>query len=139
MSRLLVLAAAAALWAVAAISIGNNAPMLGATPAMAQDADLDAIFRCTATDDDGKQKCSHARDLILENCTSCHTFAPIVMQQFDANAWESLIHRHVAGGRVNNISADDVKTIQDYLTANFNPSQPVPQLPKALLDTWTAY
>jgi hypothetical protein len=138
MKRVLVLAALAALSAVVSISAGARLPLL-ATPAMAQDADLDAIFHCTATDDAGKQKCGQARDLILENCTSCHTFAPIVMQQFDANGWESLIHRHVAGGRVNNISPDDVKVIQDYLTATFNPTQPVPQLPKALLDTWTAY
>jgi hypothetical protein len=138
MKRAIVMALVAVPLAVLMIFAGQPSE-LGSRPALAQDADLNAIFRCTATNDAGKQSCSQARDLILENCTSCHTFAPIVMQQFDAAGWKSLIFRHVNGNRVPNLSPDEVKVIQDYLTANFNPSLPVPKLPQALLDTWTSY
>src|SRR5690606_35075253 len=63
----------------------------------AQSLDLDQVFRCSATDDAGTANCREARDLILNNCTVCHTFVPIVMQQFDTNGWTSLLNRHVGG------------------------------------------
>jgi len=107
--------------------------------ARAEDVDLDAIFRCTAKDAAGTKQCGEARSLILNNCTSCHTFVPIVLQQFDRSGWESLVFRHVSGARVSNLAPEQVKTIQEYLTANFNADLPVPTLPKELLDTWTNY
>src|SRR5690606_37567605 len=62
-----------------------------ALPAQAQQLDLDQVFRCAATEDAGIANCAEARDLILNNCTVCHTFVPIVMQQFDSNGWTSLL------------------------------------------------
>ena len=75
------------------------------------------------------------RDLVLNNCTSCHTFVPIVVLQMTKEAWErnSRDHRE----RVTSLSDDDFKTLYEYLVANFNPGRPVPTLPKGLLDTWT--
>jgi len=101
--------------------------------------DLEAIFRCAATDDPGKAKCVEARDLITNNCTICHTFVPIVMQQFDAAGWTGLLDRHVSNGRVNQLSPEQVATIHDYLSANFNGELPPPDLPPELLETWTSY
>lgn len=101
--------------------------------------DLEAIFRCAATDDAGKTQCVTARDLITNNCTICHTFVPIVMQQFDANGWTGLLDRHVSNGRVNQLSPEQIATIHDYLSANFNGQLPPPELPPELLETWTAY
>jgi len=77
------------------------------------------------------------RELVLNNCTSCHTFVPIVVLQMDKEAWEvnSRDHR----GRVSGLSDAEFKTVYEYLVKNFNPSTPVPKLPKALLDTWTSY
>src|SRR5262245_60116630 len=77
------------------------------------------------------------RDLLLNNCTTCHTFVPIVVLQMTREAWErnSRDHRE----RVKGLSDADFKTLYEYLTANFNPNRPVPKLPQELLDTWTSY
>jgi len=77
------------------------------------------------------------RDLLLNNCTTCHTFVPIVVLQMTREAWErnSRDHRE----RVTGLSDADFKTLYEYLMANFNPRRPVPTLPKELLDTWTSY
>jgi mono/diheme cytochrome c family protein len=76
------------------------------------------------------------RELVLNNCTTCHTFVPIVVLQMTKEAWErnSRDHRE----RVTALSDADFKTLYEYLTANFNPDRPVPKLPQELLDTWTA-
>lgn len=110
-----------------------------ALPAQAQQLDLDQVFRCAATEDAGIANCAEARDLILNNCTVCHTFVPIVMQQFDSNGWTSLLDRHVGGGRVNQLSAEQVAAIHSYLTDNFDGTLPPPELPPELLSTWTSY
>ena len=77
------------------------------------------------------------RDLLLNNCTGCHTFVPIVVLQMTREAWERNSRDH--RGRVAALSDADFKTLYDYLIANFNPNRPVPKLPKELLDTWTSY
>lgn len=107
--------------------------------AQAQDLNLDDVFRCAATDDAGKANCTEARGLILNNCTVCHTFVPIVMQGFDANGWHSLLNRHVQGGRISQLTEEQVAAIHSYLTDNFNGSEPPPDLPPELLSTWTSY
>ncbi len=77
------------------------------------------------------------RALVLNNCTTCHTFVPIVLLQLTKEAWErnSNIHRD----RVPSLSDADFRVLYDYLEASFNPDRPVPKLPQALLDTWTSY
>jgi hypothetical protein len=77
------------------------------------------------------------RELLLNNCQNCHTFVPIVVLQMDKEAWQrnSLDHRE----RVTTLTDEEFKTLYEYLSANFNPDRPVPELPKALLETWTSY
>jgi len=77
------------------------------------------------------------RELLLNNCTSCHTFVPLVVLQLTKEAWErnKRIHRE----RVPGLSDADFDALYDYLEANFNPNRPVPKLPQSLLDTWTTY
>jgi mono/diheme cytochrome c family protein len=77
------------------------------------------------------------RELVLNNCQNCHTFVPIVILQMEPDAWRrnSIDHRD----RVTSLSDDEFKTLYEYLVANFNPSRPVPTLPKELLETWTSY
>lgn len=77
------------------------------------------------------------RDLVLENCQSCHTFVPIVVLQKDKQAWQhwSVEHRE----RVANLTEEEFKALFEYLSANFGPHRPVPQLPPALLESWTSY
>ena len=98
---------------------------------------MNKVFRCAAKDDAGIKQCAEARDIIMDNCTSCHTFVPIVVQQFDRSGWETGISRHVIVGRVPYMTPAQVKEITEYLIANFNSSLPVPELPPALLATWT--
>ncbi|HYM09077.1 MAG TPA: hypothetical protein VEU62_00015 [Bryobacterales bacterium] len=77
------------------------------------------------------------RELVLNNCTTCHTFVPIVVLQMTREAWERNSRDHRA--RVAALSDADFKTLYEYLIANFNPTRPVPKLPQELLDTWTSY
>lgn len=77
------------------------------------------------------------RDLLLNNCTSCHTFVPIVVLQMNKDAWAR--NRRDHRERVDSLNDADFETLYQYLVANFNPDRPVPKLPKELLDTWTSY
>src|SRR5262245_7719244 len=101
--------------------------------------DLDVIFRCASKQASAATQCKAKRALIIGNCTVCHTFVPIVMQQFEPDGWDGLLARHVSGNRVNNLKPEQVKVIRDFLVATFNPSNPPPELPQQLLDNWTSY
>lgn len=115
--------------------VGTSAPGAGASPSPAGAAtassgpnkvNIDAIFPA-----------GRGRDLVLNNCQTCHTFVPIVVLQMDQNAWQrnGLDHRQ----RVPGVSDEDFKLLYEYLSSNFNPSRPVPTLPKELLESWTSY
>ena len=71
------------------------------------------------------------------NCTVCHNFVPIVMQQFEPEAWDGLFDRHRP--RVPQLGDAQLKLMRDYLVANFNPDLEPPELPEDLLKTWTTY
>ncbi len=134
MSRILSFALGAAIvgGAVAGLMLHMPSPR-------AQELDLDAIFRCFAEDEAGKQSCAEARELTLFHCTACHTFTPIVMVQFDRAGWEGLFARHIQESRVDQLEPEQVDKIREYVTANFNPEHEPPELPPFLLKTWTAY
>jgi mono/diheme cytochrome c family protein len=87
--------------------------------------DLDAIFPA-----------GPGRDLLLNNCQTCHTWVPIVVLRMDEAAWyrNGLNHR----GRVEALSDDDFETLYAYLSSTFTPERPVPALPDALLQSWTS-
>ncbi len=77
------------------------------------------------------------RQLVLDNCMSCHSMAPIVVSQKSKAEWNQLaiVHRD----KVSRLSDDDFNQLMGYLIATFNPSHPVPQLPEELLSGWTNY
>lgn len=87
--------------------------------------DLDAIFPA-----------GPGRDLVLNNCQTCHVWVPIVVLQMDEAAWyrNSLNHR----GRVEALSDAEFETLYAYLSSTFTPDRPVPQLPPSLLEAWTS-
>ena len=116
-----------------------GASLLSVPAATAQNANMEEIFRCKATDEAGKAACLEARHLITNNCTLCHTFVPIVMQQFDSDGWNGLLDRHVMNGRADQLGPEQIAAIHDYLAANFNGELPPPELPPELLQTWTSY
>ncbi len=107
------------------------------TPAQNVQIDMDAVFRCTAADAEGRTVCDQGRELILNNCTTCHSFAPIVMQQFDEDSWRGLLERHRP--RVPDMPDAQIDTMRTYLAANFNGELEPPELPPALLRAWAAY
>lgn len=122
---------------IACLAIGMVPVMQHTVMAQETQVDMDKVFRCAATDADGKKACATARELILGHCTACHTFVPIVMQQFDAKGWQASLDRHRP--RVPELSSQQIQIIADYLTANFNPETPPPDLPPDLLKNWTSY
>lgn len=126
--------------AIATLAIGG-AGFYAATPSrsIAQELDMNEIFRCHPTDEVPTERCDEARSLILANCTLCHIFVPIVLQQFDKEGWDGLIVRHREANRVDNLSDEQVTTIRDYLAANFNEQYDPPELPAELLQNWTSY
>jgi hypothetical protein len=77
------------------------------------------------------------RELVLNNCTNCHTFVPIVVLQMEKEAWQrnSVDHRE----RVTSLTDEEFRILYEYLVTNFHPGRPVPKLPKELLETWTSY
>lgn len=105
--------------------------------ARSQELDVKAILRCSADNAEQETDCDRSRGLVMQYCTSCHTFAPIVMQQFDESGWASLMNRHK--GWIPNLPEADFQQIRSYLTANFRPDLDPPELPPELLDTWTSY
>ena len=113
-------------------------PLVVPQSAVAQDLDMEAVFRCSE-ETVARADCLAARETIVNNCTSCHTFVPIVMQSFDGDGWRGLLIRHVENGRVNQLSPETVEQLRLYLAENFNGSEPPPELPAGLLATWTSY
>jgi hypothetical protein len=108
-------------------------PCAAAAPALAQDLDIDAVFNCSADGPIGDQtpeQCLAARDLLLNNCTSCHSFVPIVKAQKDEAAWTSLLAAHRE--RVLHLSEDEFRILGDFLRSHYNETEPVPVLPPAL-------
>jgi len=88
--------------------------------------DLEALFPPPA----------EMRDMVMNNCTNCHTFVPIVILQMGSDHWDTSmnIHREYVA-----LSDEERQVLYDYLKANFNPDTPVPELPAALLESWTSY
>jgi hypothetical protein len=64
---------------------------------------------------------------MLRDCTSCHSFVPIVTGQRPNDRWQSLKndHRDKAAG----VSAADYDTEFNYLMDNFNDTKPAPKFP----------
>ena len=88
--------------------------------------DMDAIFP------EGE-----GREILLNNCQSCHTWVPVVVLGMNEDEWARWRQDHRA--RVPGIPDDRFEVLYDYLVTNFNPSTPVPDLPPALLESWTTY
>jgi hypothetical protein len=110
---------------------------LPASPAKAQDLDMKEIFRCQAKDKPGIAACDKSRELILNNCTTCHIFVAIVVQQFDKAGWDGLFERH--RDRAAQLNDTQINEMKAYLAANFNPQIDPPDVPPELLKEWTAY
>lgn len=70
--------------------------------------------------------------LLLNNCTSCHSFVCSVKGQRSVDYWQTIKLGHRE--RVSSLSDDEFNTLFSYLAENFNDKKPVPELPPALAD-----
>lgn len=122
---------------IPALAIAIAATWLVRDGVRAQDVDLDVVFRCRPGEAVAPAVCKETREVILQNCTVCHTFVPIVMMQFDSGGWEGLLERHRE--RVPHLSDPQIASLHKFLTATFNEEHEPPELPEELLKTWTTY
>lgn len=104
----------------------------------AQDLDITAIFWCEGEgealepeDPAALRACQAARETILYNCTSCHTFVPIVLSQKTREEWNATLTAHRP--RVPELSEEQWEQVLDYLATHFNPETPPPAIPAELL------
>ncbi len=74
------------------------------------------------------------RDLVLYNCTACHSFVRIVNGQRTQDAWE--VVRRSMRSRVSGLGDREYDELFAYLEANFNDSKPVPSLPDWLSSSY---
>jgi len=118
-------------------AVGFVTLVLSPVTTQAQDLDMESILRCHTDEPEGQALCDEGRNIIIENCTACHTFVPIVLQQFDEAGWKGLLDRHHA--RASALSEEQFETLGNYLALNFNEEQEPPELPAELLNNWTAY
>ena len=77
------------------------------------------------------------RDLVLNNCQTCHVFTPIVILRMDESQWARNGSEH--RDRVELVGDEDFELMYQYLATTFTPDRPVPELPEALLEAWTSY
>ena len=72
------------------------------------------------------------RDLVLNNCLSCHGIVRIVTMQRTQNQWQYV--KRIMRPRVSPLSDADANSLFAYLAAHFNDAKPVPPLPAWFLD-----
>ena len=70
------------------------------------------------------------RDLVLEWCGTCHNLALILTTRKPADGWATYMQNRRAD--IAFLGDAEVKTVLDYLIANFTPDKPIPQLPPEL-------
>jgi mono/diheme cytochrome c family protein len=105
---------------------GAGSAIRSGAPGEAYTVDLDAIFPAGA-----------GRGILLNNCQSCHTWVPVVVLQMNEEEWARSSREHRP--RVEALSDEDFATLYAYLSSTFTPERPVPELPPALLESWTTY
>jgi mono/diheme cytochrome c family protein len=69
------------------------------------------------------------RELVMNNCASCHNVACSAIGRRTPERWDSLKDAHKE-----QVSGADVDTIFAYLKANFDSSKPEPKVPPQFLE-----
>lgn len=101
----------------------------------AQGFDIEEVLPCNepqSEEDLTLEACQQSRELIMFECSACHTIAPVVQAQNTPEEWEATFDVHA--DRIGHLSDDDVALVQQYLVNTFNPDNPVPELPDSLKD-----
>jgi mono/diheme cytochrome c family protein len=66
------------------------------------------------------------KQIVLERCGSCHGFDRVVLGQKTADRWNSVKASH--SDKVSGMSAADQTALFAYLTQNFGPDKPEPNI-----------
>lgn len=77
----------------------------------------------------------NGRELVLNNCLSCHSIIRIVWGPRTEGEWQGVRLRHRE--RVRALNDDNFNTLFAYLRENFSPDKPYPRLPQWYLDSVT--
>jgi mono/diheme cytochrome c family protein len=72
------------------------------------------------------------RQIVLNNCSSCHAVACAAMGQRPASRWSELREAHRE--HVPSLSDDDLRTAFAYLQTHFDDQQPEPYIPPQFLE-----
>jgi hypothetical protein len=107
-------------------SAGSATPPAAAAPPTAMKAEPSGPEPKTVAD---LFPAGPGRDLVMNNCTSCHNVACSAMGQRTAERWDSLRDSHR-----DRVSGADVNAIFAYLKTNFGPDKPEPKIPPAFLE-----
>lgn len=99
----------------------TSAPATATAASGTQWVNLDEIFP------QGK-----GRDLVLNNCTSCHSFVCYVIGQRPVEHWETIKRGH--RDKTPSLSSENYDALFAYLAENFNDTKPEPKLPQQLRD-----
>jgi hypothetical protein len=106
-------------------SSGTATPPASAPAAAPAAAPADSEFKTVAD----VFPAGPGRDLVMNNCTSCHNVACSAIGQRTADRWDSLRDAHRE-----RVSGADVNAIFTYLKTNFGPDKPEPKIPPAFLE-----
>ena len=73
-----------------------------------------------------------SRELVLNNCSSCHAVACAVIGQRTAARWNGLKEGH--SDRMPGLADGELDRMFAYLQGHFNDTQPEPSVPAAFLE-----
>lgn len=97
--------------------------------------DVEEVFWCEEPESEEQltmEECVEARELILFECTACHTVAPIVTAQNTPEEWDATFDAHA--DRLTELEDEEVELIRRFVVSHYNPDEEVPELPEALQD-----
>lgn len=120
---------------VAACLLAGATAALSATAAFAQGVNIEEIFWCEESEPTGNQspeECIASRTALLTNCTSCHTFVPIVTTQKTPEQWRATMEAHRDRVPMTVMGDEEYAQLEEFLVLHFNPENEPPTLPPEL-------
>ncbi len=72
------------------------------------------------------------RELVLQNCNTCHSFLRIVRGKIEIGRWQAVKLRHK--DRLKALSDERFNSLFTYVSEDFNSAKPEPKLPRWFLE-----
>jgi mono/diheme cytochrome c family protein len=112
-----------------ATETARNTPAVAAAPSSAPPAQATTASAAEPRTVADLFPAGQGRDLVMNNCASCHNVACSVIGQRSAERWDALKESHK-----DKVSGPDLDTIFAYLKTNFDNTKPEPKVPPAFLE-----